>query len=84
MRTVGESPFRLDSPRPRIPLKEYAYNEVRYRSLAQSRPAEAEAVLATAQRNLDEKYRQYQDLAERDGGRFNPDADGVKSRELPA
>ncbi len=45
MRGVDENPFRLDSPRPRIPLKDYAYNELRYRSLADTRPAEAEALL---------------------------------------
>ncbi|MDB5362115.1 MAG: pyruvate synthase [Rhodospirillales bacterium] len=74
MRTVDESPFRLDSPRPRIPFKDYAYNESRYRSLAQTRPAEADALLAMAQRAVDEKYRQYEDLARRDGSRFNADA----------
>jgi pyruvate-ferredoxin/flavodoxin oxidoreductase len=74
MRAIGETPFRLDSPRPRIPLKTYAYNEMRYRSLAQSRPAEADVVLAAAQRAVDEKYRQYEDLAMRDGSRFNADA----------
>jgi len=78
MRTVDESPFRLDSPRPRIPFKDYAYNESRYRSLAQTRPAEADALLAMAQRAVDEKYRQYEDLAQRDGSRFNADAqDGL-------
>jgi len=74
MRTVDESPFRLDSPRPRIPFKDYAYNESRYRSLAHTRPAEADALLAMAQRAVDEKYRQYEDLARRDGSRFNADA----------
>jgi len=74
MRTVDESPFRLDSPRPRIPFKDYAYNESRYRSLTQTRPAEADALLAMAQRAVDEKYRQYEDLAQRDGSRFNADA----------
>jgi pyruvate-ferredoxin/flavodoxin oxidoreductase len=73
MRGIGEAPFRLDSPRPRIPLKDYAYNETRYSALRQSRPAEADAVLAMAQRAVDEKYRQYEDLAVRDGSRFNPD-----------
>jgi pyruvate-ferredoxin/flavodoxin oxidoreductase len=71
MRDLGEAPFRLDSPRPRIPLKAYAYNETRYSALAQSRPTEADAVLAMAQRAVDEKYRQYEDLALRDGSRFN-------------
>ena len=44
MREVGENPFLLDSPRPTIRFRDYAYNEMRYRSLAQSRPAEAEAL----------------------------------------
>ena len=74
MRTVGENPFILDSPRPRIPLKSYAYNELRYSSLAHSRPEEAETLLAMAQAAVTEKYRQYEDLARRDGGRFHPDA----------
>src|SRR5579872_6375254 len=33
MRRVGERPFRLDSPRPTVPFKEYAYNELRYQAL---------------------------------------------------
>jgi pyruvate-ferredoxin/flavodoxin oxidoreductase len=74
MRTVGENPFRLDSPRPRIPLKSYAYNELRYRSLAHTRPAEAEGVMAEAQAAVTAKYRQYEELAGYDGSRFRPDA----------
>jgi pyruvate-ferredoxin/flavodoxin oxidoreductase len=70
MRTVNENPFRLDSPRPRIPLKSYAYNELRYRALADSRPAEAEAVMAEAQEAVTAKYRQYEELAGYDGTRF--------------
>jgi pyruvate-ferredoxin/flavodoxin oxidoreductase len=73
MRSVDENPFRLDSPRPRIPLKAYAYNELRYKSLADTRPVEAEAVLALAQATVTEKYRQYEELAARDGTRFHPD-----------
>ena len=38
MRAIGENPFRLDSPRPTIPFKDYAYNELRYSSLASTRP----------------------------------------------
>ncbi len=74
MRTVDENPFRLDSPRPRIPLKTYAYNELRYSSLANARPEEAETLLAMAQAAVTEKYRQYEELASRDGTRFHPDA----------
>jgi pyruvate-ferredoxin/flavodoxin oxidoreductase len=77
MRTVGENPFILDSPRPRIPLKAYAYNELRYSSLARTRPEEAEALLAMAQAAVSEKYREYEELARRDGSRFHPDAWGA-------
>ncbi len=81
MRTVDENPFRLDSPRPRIPLKDYAYNELRYSSLAKTRPAEADSLLAKAQATVTEKYRQYEELASRDGSRFHPDAQHV-ARDL--
>ena len=74
MRKAGETPFRLDSPRPTIPLKDYAYNELRYRSLASSRPAEAAELLAAAQSVALEKYAQYEALASREGDRFHPDA----------
>ncbi len=73
MRNAGEAPFRLDSPRPTIPLKDYAYNELRYRSLANSRPQDAAELLAHAQTAASEKYAQYEALANRDGSRFHPD-----------
>jgi pyruvate-ferredoxin/flavodoxin oxidoreductase len=79
MRNVHENPFILDSARPRIPLKAYAYNELRYSSLAQSHPEEAERLLGLAQAGVNEKYRQYEELARRDGSRFNADtASGIE------
>jgi pyruvate-ferredoxin/flavodoxin oxidoreductase len=77
MRKVGENPLRLDSPRPTIPFKDYAYNEIRYTTLASLKPAEAETLLAMAQAVVTEKYHQYEDLAARDGSRFHPNADDV-------
>jgi pyruvate-ferredoxin/flavodoxin oxidoreductase len=74
MRKAGENPFRLDSPRPTARFKDYAYNELRYRMLATSRPGEAEALLDMAQAVAAEKYRQYETLAAIDGSRFHPDA----------
>ncbi len=73
MRTAGERPFRLDSPRPTIPLKDYAYKELRYRTLSQSDPEVARALLAQAQQMVTEKYRQYEELASRGGETFHPD-----------
>ena len=68
MREIGEAPFRLDSPRPTIPLKDYAYNELRYRALAAMRPEEAAALLRQAQENVVEKYRTYENFARQTSG----------------
>ena len=73
MGLVGERPFRLDSPRPTIPFKDYAYNELRYRVLANTDPKAAAELLATAQQVVTQKYRQYEELASRGGERFHPD-----------
>ena len=72
MRTVGERPFRLDSPRPTIAFKDYAYNELRYRALTHTDPQAAEALLAQAQQVVTEKYRQYEELAGRGAESFHP------------
>ena len=72
MRNAGERPFRLDSPRPTIALKDYAYNELRYRALAGIDPAAAQSLLAQAQRVVNEKYRQYERMASRSGESFHP------------
>jgi pyruvate-ferredoxin/flavodoxin oxidoreductase len=77
MRRVGENPFRLDSPRPTVPFKEYAYNELRYRALTTTRPQEAAQLAEMAQVAVIEKYRMYEQLAGLDGGRFQPPAEVV-------
>ncbi len=77
MRRVDENPFRLDSPRPTIPLKDYAYNEIRYTALARTNPSEADELLRMAQTVVTEKYRQYETLAAREGRSFHPDAEHV-------
>ncbi len=74
LRDVGEAPFRLDSPRPTLPFKDYAYNELRYSALAASRPEEAAALLAEAQKLIRDKYHTYEEFAHMDAG---PDASRV-------
>lgn len=78
MRTIGERPFRLDFPRPSIPFKDYAHNELRYRALAQTDPKAAEALLAQAQQVVTEKYRQYEELANRRGECFHPAGQNIR------
>ena len=71
LKDVGRTPFRLDSPRPTIPFKAYAYNELRYSALAATRPEEAAALLAQAQELILDKYHSYEEFAGMDAG---PDA----------
>src|SRR5215472_2750169 len=78
MRRVGENPFRLDSPRPTRPFKDYAYNELRYQALTTTRPEDASRLADMAQTAVTEKYRFYEQLAGLDGGRFHPPAEEVK------
>jgi pyruvate-ferredoxin/flavodoxin oxidoreductase len=72
MRAAGQQPFRLDSPRPTIPLKDYAYNELRYRALANTDQNAAAELLEQAQQIVTEKYRQYEALTSLGGESFHP------------
>jgi pyruvate-ferredoxin/flavodoxin oxidoreductase len=72
LRDLGRNPFELDSPRPTIRFRDFAYNETRYRALAQSRPEEAEVLMAAAQAALEEKYRSYEEMAGWSASRFQP------------
>jgi pyruvate-ferredoxin/flavodoxin oxidoreductase len=72
LRRLGQNPFRLDSPRPRISLKDFTDREFRYTALARTSPERAELLMRQAQAVVDERYRVYEDLAARDGSRFLP------------
>ncbi|MCB9994621.1 MAG: pyruvate:ferredoxin (flavodoxin) oxidoreductase [Hyphomicrobiaceae bacterium] len=80
LREVGEAPFRLDSPRPTLPFKDYAYNELRYSALAASRPEEAAALLKEAQALINDKYHTYEEFARMDAGPDASRAMGAASR----
>jgi pyruvate-ferredoxin/flavodoxin oxidoreductase len=71
-RKAGANPFRLDSPKPRLQMQDFAYRELRYHLLAKEAPERAAHLLRQAQASLDERYRVYEDLAARDGSRFLP------------
>jgi pyruvate-ferredoxin/flavodoxin oxidoreductase len=72
MRRASMNPFRLDSTRPRLPVEEFLYRELRYRVLTQTRPEDARVLLRQAQATIDERYRLYEDMAAREGTRFHP------------
>jgi hypothetical protein len=55
----------IDSQAPSIPLKAYAYNEIRYKVLSYTHPAEAKRLLGLAQEDVNQRWRVYSALADR-------------------
>jgi pyruvate-ferredoxin/flavodoxin oxidoreductase len=72
LRTVGKNPFVLDSPRPTVPFTDYANNELRYRSLALSNPAEAKHLQEVAQELVNLRWKTYEDMASWKADAFTP------------
>jgi pyruvate-ferredoxin/flavodoxin oxidoreductase len=64
LKAQGKNPLQLDSKTPKIPLRDYAYNETRYRMLAQSNPEAAERLLALAQEEVLARWARYEKLAQ--------------------
>jgi len=66
----GENPFQLDSKAPKIDLKDYAYNEMRYLMLAKAQPKIAKQLITQAQKEVNEHwkiYEEYEKLYEPNG-----------------
>ncbi len=74
VRAAGGNPFLLDSPRPRMALADYRKGELRFRSLANSHPAEAERLLGLAQQATDQRWLLYEEMATQGAHRFPADA----------
>jgi pyruvate-ferredoxin/flavodoxin oxidoreductase len=62
--TEGHNPFQLDSKAPSLPLREYIYNETRYRMLTQTNEARAEELYQLAQADVKRRWQQYETLAQ--------------------
>ncbi len=63
LKDEGKNPFQLDSKPPRIDLKDYAYNETRYRMLVQMDEARAEMLMTRAQKFVLDRWAKYEQLA---------------------
>ncbi len=74
LRMAGQNPFQLDSPRPRFPLRAYHDNELRFRMLKNSDPESAEKMLEFGQRQVDRRWRDYEQMASRGAADFAADA----------
>jgi pyruvate-ferredoxin/flavodoxin oxidoreductase len=64
--TEGKSPFTLDSKAPKIPFRDYAYNETRYKMLTKSHPEHAKKLIELAQEDVNEKWDYYSGLVKTD------------------
>ena len=70
LRDAGKKPFVLDSPRPSIPLSEYAYNENRYKVLLKTHPEAAEKLMKSAQELVELRWQTYEHMANQDPAKF--------------
>ncbi len=59
----GKNPFKLESKGLKIPFKDYAYLETRYKMLTKSNPAVAEKLMEQAQVDVTNRYKQYEQMA---------------------
>ena len=59
----GKNPLTLDYKQPSIPVKEYAYNETRYRMLVQSNESRAEELMKLAQMDAEDRWNRYSQMA---------------------
>jgi pyruvate-ferredoxin/flavodoxin oxidoreductase len=72
LRAKKLNPFILDSTRPDIPLKEFAYKELRYKVLTQTNPEEAEELMTLAQEMVNLRWKNYEELATKTASDFVP------------
>ena len=72
LRKKNQNPFVLDSPRPTITLKDYAYNELRYKVLTMTNPDAAEHLMNHAQDLVNLKWKTYEELATKKASDFVP------------
>jgi pyruvate-ferredoxin/flavodoxin oxidoreductase len=74
VREDGGNPFLLDSPRPRMRLRDYRKGELRFRALAAADPAAADRLGTMAQEAADLRWEIYEEMARRTAQEFPPDA----------
>jgi len=61
---TGENPFALDYKAPKVPVKEYMYNEARFKMVLKMNAERAETFVKEAQDKARRDWIRYSDLAE--------------------
>jgi pyruvate-ferredoxin/flavodoxin oxidoreductase len=73
VRLAGKNPLQLDSGAPKIDLKDYVYNETRYRMLRDMDPERAKELLGCAQGGVRSQWSLYEQLSHLHVGGSHPD-----------
>ncbi len=60
----GKNPLIIDSKDPTLPLEDYIYNEVRYKSLKAADPEEAAILLKEEEKSIKDRWRFYRHMAD--------------------
>ena len=63
----GKNPLIIDSKEPTLPLEDYIYNEVRYKSLKAANPEEAAILLKEEEKSIKDRWRFYRHMADMKG-----------------
>ena len=66
LKAEGKNPLQLDSREPKVDIKDYMYNEVRFRTLLQAMPERAEELLDLARADANARWNTYRQMAEMD------------------
>jgi pyruvate-ferredoxin/flavodoxin oxidoreductase len=59
----GEDPLQIDTPDPKIPVTEFAYQEARFRVVEQLDPQRFRRLMAREQEEIQRRFRLYRELA---------------------
>ncbi|UCC45802.1 MAG: pyruvate:ferredoxin (flavodoxin) oxidoreductase [Candidatus Zixiibacteriota bacterium] len=62
----GKNPLKLDSKEPSVSFKDFAYSEIRFRSLIAKDPGRAERLIQLGQQDCDRRWNLYRQLADMD------------------
>ena len=90
--TRDGQPFKLDSRKPSIPVREFVASEARFAILGRTHPERSEYLLGEIQADVDERWRYYEQLAAmsrtvraaKGGARADDDAESAQQKEDPS
>lgn len=77
MSAEHKNPLQIDSKAPKIPLKDYIYNEQRYKLLTQTNPRKAQEFLGQAQEWVNGHWQSLTELAKQ----LEPEPESIKEEE---